>query len=360
MAATGPGSSGQLSSGVFNGNLGTLYTEAFTGKFESLRDTEKTFIARFPKDEATHSEYRYIVEDATYAAIWSATEAMMLNTISATNLATDGLGSATAILAPASHPVIRANVPMRYHYFATQLTGVALASVNSPAALVNYVKETTTKTIDDFWRAQNIRALSTSTSAGNSGRNLDPIGVILRTGAVTYANINASTYPSWAVASDTATTVLSVGSMQTLINKVEGGTETLVDALTGSGHAEADLTIREGSVEEIWCSPTRADDYFNLMEGYRRFSPEDTLDAGGAANAVDTGLTFKGRKILSFKRFPAAWLVMYGGGIKLVEFGKVSWADKSAVTVDSRLMVGKWYGNLVARHRRHGVMTALT
>lgn len=359
MAATGPGTAGALSAGAFNGNLGTLFTEAFKGKFESLRDAEKTFIARLEREDNDSPEYRWIVEDATYVPVWSATEAMQLNTISSTNLATDGLGDATKILAPASYPVIRANVTMRYHYLTSQFSGAALASRNSAAALVDYVKTTMDNNIADFWRAQNIRALSTSTSAGNSGRNIDTLGIIYRTGAVSYGGISASTYPAWAVAADTTTTTLNVGAMQTLINKVEGGTETLTDALDGTTHAEADLTIRDGDVQEIWTSPTRADDYFNLMSGYRRFSPDDTLDAGGAANAVDTGLTFKGRKLLSFKRFPTTDMIFYGGGLKLVEFKKIGWADKSATTVDSKLMVGSWYGNLVSRNRRSGRFTAL-
>lgn len=359
MAATGPGTAGVLSAGAFNGSIGSLFTEAFRGKFESLRDAEKTFIGRLDREDNDSPEYRWIVEDATYVPVWSATEAMQLDLITTTNLATDGLGDATKIIAPAAYPVIRADVTMRYNYVSSQFSGAALAARNSAAALVDYVKKTMDNNIDDFWRAQNIRALSTSTSAGNSGRNIDSIGIIFRTGAVTYAAISASTYPAWAVAADTSTTTLNVGAMQTLINKVEGGTELLNDALHGTSHAEADLTIRDGDVQEIWTGPTRADDYFNLMSGYRRFSPDDTLDAGGAANAVDTGLTFKGRKILSFKRFPSTDMIFYGGGLKLVEFKKISWTDKSSNTVDSKLMVGSWYGNLVCRHRRHGRFTAL-
>lgn len=359
MAATGPGTAGVLNSGAFNGNLGTLFTEAFRGKFESLRDTKKTFIGRVPRETNDSTEYRWIVEDATYTPVWSATEAQQLGTISSTTLATDGLGTSTAILAPASHPVIRANVTMRYHYVSSQFSGAAMAARRGAAALVDYVKKGMDQDLEDFWRAQNIRALSTSTSAGNSGKDIDTLGIIFRTGAVSYGGISASTYPAWAVAADTSTTTLNVGAMQTLINYVEGGTEVLNDALHSTSHAEADLTIRDADVKEIWTSPTRADDYFNLMSGYRRFTPDDTLDAGGAANAVDTGLTFKGRKILSFKRFPSTDMIFYSGGLSLVEFKKVAWEDKSAVTVDSKLMVGSWYGNLVARHRRHGRFTAL-
>lgn len=359
MAATGPGTAGVLSAGAFNGNLGSLFTEAFKGKFESLRDKEKTFIGRLDREENDSPEYRFIVEDATYAPVWSATEAMQLSTISATNLATDGLGDATLILAPASYPVLRANVTMRYHYVTSQFSGAALAARRSAAALVDYVKSTMDNNIDDFWRAQNIRALSTSTSAGNSGRNIDTLGIIFRNGAVTYAGLSASTYPAWAIAADTTTTTLNVAAMQTLINKVEGGTDVLNDALDGTTHAEKDLTIRDADVQEIWTGPTRADDYFNLMSGYRRFTPDDTLDAGGAASATDTGLTFKGRKILAFKRFPTTEMIFYSGGLKLAEFKKIGWADKSGVTVDSKLMVGSWYGNLVARHRRHGRFMAL-
>jgi hypothetical protein len=360
MAATPYSTVGTLSSGTFSGNLGSLLTEAFKGEFESLRDEEKTFIARLAKEDNDSPEYRFIVEDATYSPVWSATEAMQMNPISATVLATDGLGTSTAILAPASHPVLRANVTMRYNYVTTQFSGAAVQTAKSAAALVDLVKYETKKAIADFWRALNIRALSTSTSAGNSGRDIDTLGIIFRNGAVTYAGINASTYPAWAIAADTATTTLAVGPMQTLINKVEGGTEVLNDELNGTSHAEANLTIRDGDVKELWCSPTRADDYFNLMSGYRRFGPDDTLDAGGADAAIDTGLRFKTRPIYAFKRFPTTDLIMYGGGLKLVTFKSLTWADKSATTVDSKLMVGSAYLNLVARHRRHGRFTALT
>lgn len=359
MAATPYGTVGTLSSGAFTGNLGSLMTEAFKGKFESLRDEEKTFIARLEKEDNDNPEYRWIVEDATYSPVWSATEAMQMSPISATVLATDGLGTSTAILAPASHPVLRADVTMRYNYVTVQFSGAAVQSAKSAAALVDLVKYETNKAIADFWRALNIRALSTSTSAGNSGRDIDTLGIIFRTGAVSYANISASTYPAWAVAADTTTTTLAVGPMQTLINKVEGGTELLNDELNGTSHAEANLTIRDGDVKEIWTSPTRADDYFNLMSGYRRFTPDDTLDAGGAS-VMNTGLTFKGRPIYAFKRFPTTDLIMYGGGLKLVTFKSLTWADKSATTVDSKLVVGSAYLNLVKRHRRDGRFTALS
>lgn len=360
MAASGQSQVGQLSAGAFSGTLGTLMTESFRGKFESLRDEEKTFIGRLERETNDNTEYRFIVEDATYSPLWSATEADQLLILSSAQLATDGIGSGTAFLAPASHPVIRANIPMRYHYLTVQFSGAALASANSAAALVDLVKYETDKAMADFWRAQNIRALSTVTTPGNSGKNIDSIGIVFRAGAISYAGINASTYPAWAVASDAATTTVSVGPMQTLINRVEAGTETLNDALNATSHPEANLTIRDGDVQEIWTNPTRGDDYFNLMSGYRRFQPDDTLDAGGAeTKATDTGLTFKGRRILTFRRFPTSWMVFYGGGLKLIEFKKLSFAEKSQSTVDSKLMVGSWYGNLGKRHRRDGVFTAL-
>jgi len=339
--------------GTTTTTLTTLVREKFVGPFESLRDTRNTFLARVEKVKCGKASYDWLLEDATYSAIWSALEAAQLGILDSTRLATDGVGDATKIFAPGTHPVLKPTVTMRSNYFAVQASGTAIdAMTGGENSYVDAWLYETKKAMQDYWREQNRRALLSSTTVGNSGADIDQIGVLFRTGAVSYAGISAATYPAWAVASDTATTQLSVASLQTGINKIEGGTEILNDQVSNN-------TIRDSTVKEIWTGPAQADNIFNLMSGFRRFGPDDTLDPGGA-DIGDSGLRFKGRKIYSIPRFPTGWLIMYTGGLLWAELRALDTMDKSDSTNDSKLMIGVNRANLVLRQRRQFVMTALT
>lgn len=361
MAVSGPTTVGHAATGGGSaGTLASLVREKFTEPFETLRDTEDTFIGMVPKVTCPQTEYRWIVEDATYIPVWSAGESDQLRSIATKtgvvtdgNLATDGLGSSTAILAPGSHPVLKALVTMRYNYFTVQVSGTAKAAMNAKdeTSWVDALKYETKKGMEDFWREMNIRALKSTTTVGNTGKDIDQLGVLLQAGAATYGGINGATFPAWTIASDSTTPVLSVASLQTMSNRLEGGTETLQDQLNGTSHSSPNLTLREGRYKELWMSPGQADNYHNLLFGYRRFTASDTLDAGGA-KIGDTGLTFKGRRILSVPRFPSGWVVFNGGGMVYAELEKLDVQDKSSSTVDSTLHVHVHRGNLVLRNRK--------
>ncbi len=370
MPASGPTTVGYAATGGASaGTLASLVREKFYEPFETLRDTEDTFIGMIPKVPCAQTEYRWIVEDATYAAVWSAGESDQLRSIASKtavvtdgNLATDGLGTSTAILAPGSHPVIKALVTMRYNYYTVQVSGTAKAAMKAgnQTSWVDALKYETKRHMEDFWREMNIRALKPTTVVGNSGKDIDQLGVMLQTGSPTYAGINAATYPAWTVAGDTTTTVMSVAALQTLSNRLEGGTETLQDQLNGTTHSSPNLTLRESNYKDIWMSPGQADNYHNLLFGYRRFGANDTLDAGGA-KIGKTGLTFKGRPILSVPRFPSGWVVFNGGGLVYAELEALDVQDKSAATVDSTLHVHVHRANLLLRNRKKwGVMTNLS
>lgn len=335
--------------------LASAIKELFMGPFESLRDESNTFLSRVPKTEADKKTYDWHIEDMAYTMLWSAAESDQLTFLSASVVANDGVGSATAFIAPNTHPLISASVTLRMNYFGIEMSGLAKAALSGPpAAYVKVLKYETEKAMKDFWRNMNLTALSTLTAStagnrtaggNNNGKDIDGLGIIFNVaGGNSYAGLSTSTYPAWNPANDTTTTQVSIAALQALINKIEGGTETL-----GTD------TIRDGTVKEIWTGPTQFDNYGNLLTGLRRYDQAETLDGGVKK------IEFEGHNILKIPRFPSGWLIMDCGNLYFAVLKELDTDDKSATIVDGTLIVGSHYSNLVLRDRkREGVMNALT
>lgn len=337
-----------MAGGVANTtNLANSIRELYYQPFVNLRDTTNYFLKRIPKKSWPKKTIDTLVRDAYYTPVWSVAESSMVDFITSTNVATDGLGTTSAYLAPNNHPFLKFSVNMAINYASLQVNGLTKAALsgNGSAGYVNALKDETETAIADFWRALNVQASATSKAQTN---DMDCVGTVFATGA--YGGINQAT---WNPSIDSSTTSLSISAMQTLWNKIEYGTETL------SNTVGATATIREGEVQEIWCHANQFTNYVNLLSGQRVFNGMATMDAG--VKDGNTGVTFNSKPLVVIPRFPLAYMIFYSGGLYefvLEEFGD---DDLSQNFTDATFKRFKRYSNLAFLDRkRSGLFNALT
>jgi len=331
-------------------NLANHVRELYDKPFANMRDTEKGFLTRLKrKDKWPKASYNFKIRDAEYSKVWSIAESDMTSLITSTILATDGVGSATAFLAPNNHPLLNAVVTMRPHVATVEVSGLAESATESElAAWVDALKDETDRAIEDLWRAINTEALDTATTAGNSGKNLDGLGVLFNTaGGHSYAGLSTSTYPELTTAADTTTTTLVISALQTMRNKLEGNTETM------GGYN----TRRASRIKEWWASPEQFTAYGNLLLGLRRYAPADTMDGGFAK------LEYMGKPFLEIPNFPSTHLIAYSekeGGAMHVVHENLKTLDKSQNIVYGTLLELIHISNLVITNRtKTGVFNVL-
>lgn len=324
--------------------LANTVREVYEQPFGDLKDkNKKSFLARFPTKKAVKATVDFKIRDAEYSPVWSAAESDQSSFITSTVWASDGVGSATAFLAPNNHPFINASVSIRLNYAAVEVSKLAEIVGNGAGSWIDILKDEMSQVTSDFWRSLNIDALSTATTAGNSGKDIDGIGVLFN--GTSYAGVAVASYPESTPVRDTTTTTLTVASLQTMFNNLEGGTEVL-----GTD------TIRDGEVKEIWTSPAQWTAYGNLLTGFRRYGADDTLDAG-----IGKALNFNNVPVYMIPRFPAGYLIMYGGGIEYRVLKTLDSSDKSQNKVDATALQFGHFSNLVFKNRKEsGIFTALT
>jgi hypothetical protein len=324
-------------------NLATTVAEVYEKPFMSLKDTGKnSFLKRLPTKKAVKATVDWKVRDAEYSPVWSASESDQSAFITSTVWASDGVGSATAFLAPNNHPLLNASVTIRANYAALEVTKFAELVGEGPGAHVNILKDEMEQLTIDFWRSLNIDALSTATTAGNSGKDIDGLGVMFN--ATSYAGIAVASYPESIPLRDTTTTTLTIAGLQTMFNGLEGGTDVL-----GTD------TIREADIKEIWTSPAQWTAYGNLLTGFRRYAPDDTLDGG-----IGPALNFNNVPVLMIQRFPTGYLVMYGGGMEYRVLQALTGSDKSQNKVDATAMQYGHFSNICFKQRtQSGIFTSL-
>lgn len=327
-------------------NLTNSIRELYYKPFTNLRDTTNTFLSRIPKKKWPKKTIDTLVRDAYYTPVWSVAEANMTDFITSAIVATDGLGTSSLYLAPNNHPFVKFSVNMAINYASLEVNGLVKAALASEeAAYVSALKDETTQTVADFWRALNVQALATSKALST---DMDNIGTMFATGS--YGGINQAT---WNPSIDSTTTTLSVGAMQTLYNKVAFGTETLASTVG------ATATIREGEVKEIWAHATQFTNYLNLISGQRYWTNNQTMDAG--VKNGNTGISFNGAEIVVIPRFPLAYMVFYGGGIYEFVLEEFDTDDLSQNFTDATFTRFKRYSNVAFLDRkRSGIFTALT
>jgi hypothetical protein len=329
-------------------NLANSIKELYDTPFANLRDTNKDFITLLDRKPWKKKTYDTLVRDTYYTPVWTVAEANQTDFVTSTIVATDGLGSTVAYLAPNNHPFLKYSINMKIAYAPVVVNGLTKAAIaGNPGGYVDALKDETEQAMLDFWRALNVQLLATTKAQTN---DLDCLGDVLASGA--YGGINQA---SWNPSLDTSTTVLTVSAMQTLFNKLVYGNETLTNSVG------ATATIREASIKEIWCHITQFTNYLNLVSGQRTFAGVDaSMDAGvddGASNAV----TFNGKKFRVIKRFPLAYLVFYGGGMFYAVLTNFDTDDLSSNYTDASFIRMKTYANMGFTGRKTtGAMTALT
>jgi len=325
-------------------NVATTIAEVVEKPFMSFKDSgKKSFLKRFPTKKAVKATIDWKVRAAQYSPIWSAAETDQSAFITSTVWASDGVGSATAFLAPNNHPLLNASVTIRINYGAVEVTRLAEIVGDGAGSFVDIKMDEMKLLTEDFWRSLNIDALSTATTAGNAGKDIDGLGVLFN--ATSYAGIAVAGNPESTPYRDTTTLTLTVAALQTMFNALEGGTDVL-----------GTETIREADVKEIWTGPAQWTAYGNLLTGFRRYDKDDTLDAG-----IGPALNFNNVPVLMIPRFPAGYLVMYSGGIEYRVLKALDGSDKSQNKVDATAMQFGHFSQLVFKDRRNsGIMTSLT
>ena len=336
-----------MAAGIANlTNIANALREYYIKPWSNMRDTNKDFLSLLGVEPRKTDTVNFKIRDNTYSPRWTIAEADMTKFIDATTVATDGVGPATAFIAPNNHPFINASIAMRYSYVSVEVPGTVEAGADgAPAAWVDVLKDESDRALEDLYRAINQDLLSTGATAGNSGKNLDGLGVMFNTaGGHSYAGVSTTTYPAWTTAADTTTTTLSIASMQTMRNKIEGGLELL----------GASNTVRQGRIKQIWTGPAQFTAYGNLLTGLRRYAKEDTLDGGFSK------LDFYGRPVMEILTFPSTHMIFYCGGITYYELEKLKTLPKDQNIVDGKLILMGTYSTVVLQDRtKQGVMNVL-
>src|SRR5690348_1560907 len=142
-------------------NLATTVAEVYEKPFTSLKDSAKrSFLKRFPTKKAVKATVDWKERDAEYSPVWSAAESDQSSFITSTVWASDGVGSATAFLAPNNHPLLNASVTIRINYAAVEVTKLAELVGEGQGSHLDILKDEIEQATMDFWRSLNIDALS--------------------------------------------------------------------------------------------------------------------------------------------------------------------------------------------------------
>lgn len=329
-------------------NLANSIKELYDKPFANLRDTNKDFISLLERKPWKKKTYDTLVRDTYYTPVWSVAEAAQTDFVTSAIVATDGLGTSTLYLAPNNHPFLKYSVTMRIEYSAVVVNGLTKAAIaGDPGGYVDAMKDETEQAMLDFWRALNVQGLATTKAVAT---DLDCLGDVFATGA--YGGINQA---AWNPSIDSSTTVLSISAMQTLFNKLVYGNETLTNSVG------ATATIREANIKEIWCHITQFTNYLNLVSGQRVFAGVDASMDAGVEDGVSSKVTFNGRPFRVIKRFPLAYMVMYGGGMYYVVLENLGTDDLSSNYTDAEFLRLKTYANIAFTGRKtSGILSALT
>jgi len=344
--------------------LSTLVQQTYDPVFETLRDKEATFMALFPKTSEDNDKARWHLEANDSNPVWSYSETQMTQQISnydgagATLLHTDGVGTAARFLAPNVHVVLEAVQTIRHIAQTIELSGKLLASVKGkPGAFKNALTEETRKSLEDWNRQINDMMISWATTSGNSGLDIDGLGVLFTAVSGSYAGINHGTYTEHkpyvsvnggdADGSGGTNRALTIALLQDMFEKLEG-------MPSGS-------TYRRGKVKKILGGVRQYNNYGNLLSAQRRYMDKG-MDAGFPT------LEFEGRAFVKIPKFNANRLLFLpeatAAGSPPAEYRvlkSMDVADHSQLIADGKLLIMTHYANFLAKGRMEtGVLANLT
>jgi len=347
---------------VSTAGVAELIAQTYDPVFVSLRDTENTIKKLlFPDTTEGNDKIRFHLDANDVNPVRSVSETQ-LNSLIDTTILDTVTGSGTqvggAFLTPNLHPVIEANLDIRYLTQSIMIGAVQLAAIKGGRdSFANILTRTTKKSMEDWRRAIEDMllyfpdAFRTGAAAPSPATNIDGLGTMLAIGGTTYANVNYSTYPEFKpyVNHNSGTPrALSIALMQDMMNKLEGGI--------------AGQTQRYANVQKIVCGAAQFTAYGNLLTAQRRYSSTEKLDGGF------TALEFEGRPFIRVPRFTATKILFCQpttrDGDKAFEYRVLKnydCQDKSDNIVAGVLMVCTHMANALCKGRLHtGVLTDLT
>lgn len=331
--------------------LAQLLVQFYDEPFETLQNNESSFIKMFPRTTFDNNVKRWHIDANDTNPIWSYASASMLDDPRA-HLATDGVGTATFFLAPNVHSVVEASISPRFMAQALMMNGEVLESCKGkPGAFKNALKREQDKNLKDFWRQINTQVMDfTSTTSGNTGLNVDGLGVVLNAAGTTYANVNYGTYPEfkpYVNANAGTPRALSLALMQDVKNALEGFTTSI---------------NRQANVDKIFCNQIQFTNYGNLLQAQRRYVDIKTLDGGFQQ------LEFEGVPVVKVPGFNTTKMLFAStkslAGSPSFEYAvlrnfKVE--DKSQQVTDGILFVETHYANFIAKGRmQQGILADLS
>src|SRR5262245_4925911 len=125
-------------------NMANSIKELYFKPFTNLRDTKPIFLNRLEKKPWSKKTIDSLIRDAYYSAVWSVAEANQTDFVTASIVATDGLGTASLYLAPNNHPFLKFSVPMAINYAAVVVNGLTKAAIaGDPGGYVDSLKDET-------------------------------------------------------------------------------------------------------------------------------------------------------------------------------------------------------------------------
>ncbi len=360
--------------GVSTSGIAELIARTYDPVFSNLRDTSVSLKKLlFPETKEGNDKIRWHLDANDINKVRSVTEAQLNTVITSydatynpngpldTTTGSGALAAAAAFLTPNQHPVVDAELDIRHLTQSIMIGAKQLAAIKGGKdSFQNILTRETEMSLKDWQREiedQLITFADTFRTAditsGNSGKDLDNLGVMLRVytgGTPTYANVNYSTYPEFKpyVSHNSGTDrALSIAILQDCFNKLESGSD----------------TFRRGArIDMILCGPAQFTNYGNLLTAQRRYAPTQTLDAGFQT------LEFNGRKIMSVPGFVADKLLLVD---KQTPEGENSFEyrvlknyecmDKSDNTIGALLFTCLHMANALCKGRRYqGVITDLS
>jgi hypothetical protein len=342
--------------------IAEMIAQTYDPVFVDLRDTGTTIKKLlFPDTKEGNDKIRFHLNANDTNPVRSVSETQLNSLIDATILdTTTGSGTQVggAFLTPNLHPVVEANLDIRYLTQSIMIGAVQLAAIKGGKdSFANILTRTTKMSMEDWKRAIDDQLLEfpdsirTGTAAPSPTTNLNSLGTGLAFGSTTYANVNYSTYPEfkpYASHNSGTTRALSIALMQDMMNKLESG-------VVGA-------TQRYANIDLMVCGAAQFTAYGNLLTAQRRFTATETLDGGFKS------LDFNGRPLTSVPRFNASKILFAQkttrDGDKSYEYRVLKnydCQDKSDNIVAGVLLVCTHMANSVVKGRlQQGVLMDLT
>lgn len=308
-------------------NIAVLLREVFEPGFVEAMNRDVSLLKFFKRDSFPGKEIRWKIHYQGNSSASSYAE-------------TDNLPQAGA------QAEINASVPYKLNWIAIQVTNFAVAATRGQGGFVDLLAYETREALEDLKNELNRQLMVQKRSLMvRPNTDMDGIGCIVDDGQVDstvtgYAGISFSSNPWW------KPYVLANG----------GQPRPLTIALLQRMRMELNKPPRNAQTDKILCAEVHLYQYGNLMASLRRFTPDQTLDAGYPSMAFD------GIRITGIPTLPAGDMYFLQtrdwGYYVLQNFN----TEEKFVNGDARYFVVTHYAQLVCRalHRQGRIADLIT